>query len=139
MYRIVYRDMKMANVVLDTRGYAKICDFGMSIPLPSATSFATTICGTPEYMAPEMLKNGGYAQGVDWWALGVLLYEMLMGHAPFQGDSEEEIMRQIIRGITDDAFHAHGPKRKGAPPGALWPHLVRNLCALNPRERLDNA
>ena len=74
--KIVYRDLKPENVLIDFSGYIKIIDFGFAKILKGTTS---TMCGTPEYMCPELILGRGYDFGVDWWAFGVLLYESVVG------------------------------------------------------------
>ena len=82
--RIMYRDIKPENLLVDHMGYLKIVDFGFAKRLTEETAFRTyTFCGTPDYIAPEMLSGNGYDQGVDVWAVGVLIYEMIFGYAPF--------------------------------------------------------
>ena len=77
--RIVYRDLKPENLLLDRDGHVKIVDFGFCKYL-EAGSKAFTLCGTPEYLAPEIVKSEGHGLAVDWWAFGILLYEMLCGN-----------------------------------------------------------
>ena len=91
----VYRDLKPENILLDERGYLKIVDFGFAKKLLAADR-TWTLCGTPEYIAPEIISNKGHATPVDWWALGVLLYEMLDGRPPFDASDPMEIYRLIL-------------------------------------------
>ena len=75
--------MKLANVMIDTNGYIKIIDFGLSTELLSSGDLAQTFCGTTCYIAPEMFKDQGYDKNVDWWSVGIMLYEMMFGFSPF--------------------------------------------------------
>eukprot|EP00658_Telonema_sp_P-2_P079090 TRINITY_DN7568_c0_g2_i2.p1 TRINITY_DN7568_c0_g2~~TRINITY_DN7568_c0_g2_i2.p1 ORF type:complete len:462 (+),score=97.28 TRINITY_DN7568_c0_g2_i2:163-1548(+) len=98
---IVYRDIKPENLLIDAQGYLTMTDFGFAKMLdPGGKTY--TMCGTPEYMAPEViLRQPGYDQAVDWWAVGVLLYEMLVGRSPFQNPDPKKIYRGILRGKVD--------------------------------------
>ena len=77
---IVYRDLKPENIMINADGYLALIDFGFAKVVTKRTY---TICGTPEYIAPEILLNQGHGKAVDWWTLGILLYEMLAGYPPF--------------------------------------------------------
>uniref|UniRef100_A0A4W5NQV9 protein kinase C n=1 Tax=Hucho hucho TaxID=62062 RepID=A0A4W5NQV9_9TELE len=92
---IIYRDLKLDNVMLDRDGHIKIADFGMCKENMFGENRATTFCGTPDYIAPEILLGQKYTFSVDWWSFGVLVYEMLIGQSPFQGDDEEELFESI--------------------------------------------
>ncbi|XP_019593808.1 protein kinase C theta type isoform X3 [Rhinolophus sinicus] len=92
---IVYRDLKLDNILLDKDGHIKIADFGMCKENMLGDARTNTFCGTPDYIAPEILLGQKYNHSVDWWSFGVLLYEMLIGQSPFHGQDEEELFHSI--------------------------------------------
>ncbi len=131
---VVYRDLKPENVLLDEEGHIKITDFGLSKDEVADSNGATTFCGTPEYLAPEMLINRktrkGYGKAVDWWSLGTLVFEMLTGWPPFYDKSLRRMCEQILR--ADLRF----------PPGcaasAEARDLIRQLLRRDPLRRLGS-
>ena len=102
---VAYRDLKPENLLLDADGHVKLVDFGFakrlgrsvdedSMPRSTQSAETYTLCGTPEYLAPEVIHNKGHTTAVDWWALGILLYEFLTGYPPFWHHNPIEIYKQ---------------------------------------------
>ena len=92
---LIYRDLKPENVLVNTNGYLKLTDFGF-IKTVAKWERTYTFCGTPEYIAPEIIKNQGYSHAVDWYSLGIFLYEMIYGRPPFMSNDPYEIFKMII-------------------------------------------
>uniref|UniRef100_A0A3B3CEB8 Protein kinase C n=1 Tax=Oryzias melastigma TaxID=30732 RepID=A0A3B3CEB8_ORYME len=99
---VVYRDLKLDNILLDAEGHCKLADFGMCKEGILNGVTTTTFCGTPDYIAPEILQELDYGPSVDWWALGVLMYEMMAGQPPFEADNEDDLFESILH---DDVLY----------------------------------
>ncbi|KAI9005263.1 kinase-like domain-containing protein [Gaertneriomyces semiglobifer] len=123
---IVYRDLKLDNILLSLDGHIKIADYGLckeNMPYGATTN---TFCGTPEFMAPEILLDKPYTRAVDWWAFGVLIYEMLLGQSPFRGDDEEEIFEAILE---DEILYPVNMQKEAVS-------LLQKLLTKDPSKRL---
>lgn len=94
---VIYRDLKPENILIDYQGHIALCDFGLCKLNMSNDDKTNTFCGTPEYLAPELLLNQGYTRSVDWWTLGTLLYEMLTGLPPFYDDDVPTMYKKILQ------------------------------------------
>lgn len=132
---VAYRDLKPENLLVDARGYLKVIDFGFAKAIPfekngALQSKSFTLCGTPEYLAPELVLSRGHDKSVDYWALGCLLYELLVGHTPFQDEQHDEIFKKVI----------HSQKHLAFPRGLDndSQDLVKKLLNHNPAFRLGN-
>jgi len=104
--KVVYRDLKPENLLLNADGHVCVTDFGLVKENLGHGEFTHTFCGSPEYLAPELLQGKGYGKSVDWWSLGTLIYEMLEGLPPFYDEDVVEMNRRILRQpLYFDATH----------------------------------
>jgi len=125
-FNVVYRDLKPENILLDYTGHIALCDFGLCKLNMTETETTNTFCGTPEYLAPELLLGHGYTKTVDWWTLGVLLYEMLTGLPPFYDENTEVMYNRILE----------DPLRFGDEIGPEARSLLTGLLVRDPSMRL---
>jgi len=93
---VAYRDLKPENILLGADGHIKLVDFGFAKQVGNRETY--TLCGTPDYLAPEVIHNSGHGLAVDWWALGILIYEFLVGHPPFWDQNVMRLYEQIVEG-----------------------------------------
>jgi len=123
---VVYRDLKPENILLDYTGHIALCDFGLCKLNMKDSDTTNTFCGTPEYLAPEILTANGYNKTIDWWTLGVLLYEMLSGLPPFYDEVTDKMYEKILQ----------DPLVFGPEIGSQARNILTGLLTRDPAHRL---
>ncbi|KAI0979613.1 hypothetical protein GJ496_007362, partial [Pomphorhynchus laevis] len=124
---VIYRDLKPENILLDSEGHIKLTDFGLCKEgMMSSTERTNTFCGTPEYLAPEIIRKKPYTRAVDWWCSGAVLYEMLIGMPPFYNKNYRIMHHDIIHKDLEFRLHVSDIARD----------LLRRLLEKNPDSRL---
>lgn len=127
---VIYRDLKPENILIDYQGHIALCDFGLCKLNMSNDDRTSTFCGTPEYLAPELLLNQGYTRSVDWWTLGTLLYEMLTGLPPFFDEDIPTMYKKILQNPLKFPAFLEGTEAQD---------LLTKLLQKDPSKRLSDA
>ncbi|KAF5538428.1 kinase C [Fusarium phyllophilum] len=125
---VIYRDLKLDNILLALDGHVKIGDYGLCKEDMWYGSTTSTFCGTPEFMAPEILLDKKYGRAVDWWAFGVLIYQMLLQQSPFRGEDEDEIYDAIL--ADEPLYPIHMPRDSVS--------ILQKLLTREPDQRLGS-
>ncbi|TVY92266.1 Protein kinase C-like [Lachnellula willkommii] len=125
---VIYRDLKLDNIMLTLDGHIKVADYGLCKEDMWYGSTTSTFCGTPEFMAPEILLDKKYGRAVDWWAFGVLIYQMLLQQSPFRGEDEDEIYDAIL--ADEPLYPIHMPRDSVS--------ILQKLLTREPEQRLGS-
>jgi cGMP-dependent protein kinase len=123
--RVIYRDLKPENILMDAKGMFKLTDMGLAKFVIGKTY---TTCGTPDYFAPEIIASTGHNKAVDWWTLGILVFELMSGHPPFESNYPMQIYNKVMMGIGK----VHFPPKCNGEPG----EVIRGLLNKEPAQRL---
>ena len=125
---VIYRDLKLENLLLDKNGHIKMVDFGLCKDEIFGNKMTNTFCGTPSYLPPEVICNMQYGRAVDWWGLGVVIFELLTGHLPFYNDERKMMYRLIVTEKIKYPRHVSAESRE----------IISRLMTKNPDRRLGS-
>lgn len=130
--KIIYRDLKPENLLISEAGHPKLFDMNLAKVVLNGKTYTT--CGTPDFFAPEMISSIGHTIAVDWWSLGILCFEMMTGHTPFEAAYPLQIYHKVMKGIEQVRFKEYKefpPERDGGVE-----HFIKALCQSMPEARL---
>jgi serine/threonine protein kinase len=123
---IIYRDLKPENICLNKIGHIRLVEFSLAKIIGNTTNRTFTLCGTPEYVSPEIINGQGYGFSADWWAFGILLHEMSVGYPPFNGSNPFIVYRKILEGKLEFDKKFHRPTK----------HAIRSLLTSDITQRI---
>mmetsp|Transcript_2060 Transcript_2060/g.2319 ORF Transcript_2060/g.2319 Transcript_2060/m.2319 type:complete len:265 (+) Transcript_2060:799-1593(+) len=129
--KIIYRDIKPENILMGEDGYLNLADFGLAKEMTNR-DFTTSFCGTPEYLAPEIIQNKGHHHAVDWWSIGILIYEMIVGFPPFY-HSNQQTMYELIEKFP---VKFPDPVKHKIPMSEEIKDLISKLLEKDPAKRI---
>jgi serine/threonine protein kinase len=126
---VIYRDLKPENLLLSHKGHVIMTDFGLSKEGLYYDERTSTFCGTPEYLAPEIIKGEDYTKAIDWWSVGTLIYEMLTGLPPFYTEDEENMYHKIMTATIDFSKPYFSPEAQD---------IIKKFLNRDPLQRLQD-
>jgi serine/threonine protein kinase len=129
---IAHRDLKLQNILVEKTGYLKIIDFGLSKKFEKGIKRKATICGTVDYMAPEILGTKKYGRSVDWWAVGIILYELKFGFNPFNLEQKEFSREEFKKQVDETEIFWIDGEEYGIPYSEDFKDLVNQLLCKDP-------
>lgn len=131
--KIIYRDIKPENILMGQDGYLYLADFGLAKEMTNR-DYTTSFCGTPEYLAPEIIQNKGHHHAVDWWSIGILIYEMIVGFPPFY-HSNQQTMYELIEKFP---VKFPDPVKHKIPMSEEVKDLLTKLLEKDPKDRIGS-